>query len=161
MRPSAASYSKVGCSAPASTAVSLRLIALGMSWARRHASTAESVWASPISKPRGDPNGPVAVMRYARRKALQRTLNGFDLETFDDVTLLHVLVIGEGHAAFLAGLHFAHFVLEALQGGELALMDDDIVADQPHLGAAAHHAFRDLAARHLADLGDIEHFQDL
>ena len=79
---------------------------------------------------------------------------------FDDVALLHVLVVGEGHAAFLAGLHLAHFVLEALQGGKFAFVDHDIVADQAHLGAAAHDAFGDAAARDLADLGDVEHFQD-
>src|SRR3954470_16133918 len=161
MRPSAASDKSVGCSAPVPTAVSLRLIALGMSRARKHASTAESVWASPAERPIANPWGPVALMRYPGWVALQRTLNGFDVETFDDVTLLHVLVIGEGHAAFLAGLHLAHFILEALEGGEFAFMDHDIVADQPYLGTAAHDAFGDLAACNLADLGDVEHFQDL
>src|SRR3569833_3955129 len=114
MRPSAASDSKVGCSAPAPTALSLSRIALGMSRARKHASTADSVWSCPderpIANPKGFPCGPVAVMRYARWVAVQRTLYGFDVETFDDVSLLHVLVVGEGHAAFLAGLHFAHFI---------------------------------------------------
>ena len=38
-------------------------------------------------------------------------------------------------------------------------MDHDIVADEAHLGAAAHQTFRHAATGHLADLGDREHFQ--
>src|SRR5271154_6842679 len=83
----------------------------------------------------------------------QRALDGFDLETLDHIALLHVLVIGEGHAAFLTVLDFAHFILEALEGRKFAFMDHHIVADQPHLGAAAHTAFGDAAARDLAHLG--------
>src|ERR1700761_2385415 len=50
----------------------------------------------------------------------QRALDGFDVEAFDDVALLHVLIVGEGHAAFLADLDLAYFVLEALEGREFA-----------------------------------------
>ncbi len=42
----------------------------------------------------------------------------------------HVLVVLEGHAAFLAGRHLAHLVLEALQRLQRAFVDDDVVADQ-------------------------------
>src|SRR5262249_46380006 len=56
--------------------------------------------------------------------------------------------------------HLAHLVLEALQGGELAFVHHDIVADQPDLRAALDLAFRDAAAGHLAHLGDGEHFED-
>ena len=40
-------------------------------------------------------------------------------------------------------------------------MDHHVVADQTHLGAALHIAFGDLTTRHLADLGDVEHLEDL
>ena len=51
--------------------------------------------------------------------SLQCALDGFDVETFDHVALLHVLLIADkGHAAFLAALHFFDFILEALEGGE-------------------------------------------
>ena len=39
-------------------------------------------------------------------------------------------------------------------------MHDDVVADQAHIGAAFHGAVGDAATRDLADLGDVEHFQD-
>ncbi len=39
-------------------------------------------------------------------------------------------------------------------------MHHDVVADQAHVGAALDVAVRDPAARHLADLGDVEHLQD-
>src|ERR1700691_5668210 len=80
-----------------------------------------------------------------RRACSERTLNGLDIETFDDVALLHVLIIGESHAAFLARLHFFHFVLEAFESGKFALVDHDLIADQPHLRAAPDHALGDLA----------------
>src|SRR6185437_13151269 len=98
--------------------------------------------------------------RFLDTRPSQRALDGFDLETLDDVALLHVLIVGEGHAAFLADLDLAHFVLEALERRQVAFMDHDIVADQANLRATAHQAFGDLAARHLADLGDREDFQD-
>ena len=40
-------------------------------------------------------------------------------------------------------------------------MDDDVVADEADVRAALHDAVGDAAARDLADLGDVEHFQDL
>src|SRR5215467_16018669 len=105
------------------------------------------------------PNSLFAI-RYSP-SSLQRALDGFDFEGFDDVALLQVLVVGEGHAAFLAALHLAHLVLEALERGEFAFVDDHVVADEAHLGAAAHHALGHAAARDLADLGDREDLQDL
>src|SRR5688500_8270613 len=86
----------------------------------------------------------------------QRALDGLDLVALDDVALLDVLVIGKGHAAFLARQHLAHFVFEALQGREIAFVDHDVVADQAHLGAAAHQALGNAAAGCLADLADVE-----
>src|ERR1700722_13569005 len=99
-------------------------------------------------------------LNLAYFKVLKGALNGFDFETLDYVALLHILIVREGHAAFLAILNFAHFVLEALEGGKLAFMDHDIVADQAHPGAAPHHALGDAAAGDLANLGDGEDFQD-
>src|SRR6185437_12761762 len=43
------------------------------------------------------------IVRNAAR--LERALDGFDLERLDHIALLHVLVIRERHAAFLAILH--------------------------------------------------------
>src|SRR6266581_146779 len=90
----------------------------------------------------------------------ERALDGFDLVALDDVALLDLVVIGESHAAFLSGLDFAHLVLEALQRRELAFVDHHVVAHEPHLGAAPHQPLGDAAAGHLADLGDVEHFED-
>src|SRR5260221_7634546 len=47
---------------------------------------------------------------------LQAALDGLHAITLDNVADPHVAVILERHAAFLAGLHFLHFILEALQG---------------------------------------------
>ena len=43
---------------------------------------------------------------------------------------------------------------------ERALVNDDVVAQQAHLGAALDLAFGDLAARDLADLRDVEDLLD-
>src|SRR5690606_17588990 len=56
----------------------------------------------------------------------------------DYVAYAHVLVVLERHAAFLSGLDFANLVLEALERSQLTLVNDDVVADQPHLGTALH-----------------------
>ena len=58
-------------------------------------------------------------------------------------------------------VHFGDFVLEALERLELAFVDDDVVAHQAHAGAALDLAFGDAAAGDLADLGDVEHLEDL
>ena len=92
--------------------------------------------------------------------ALKRPLDGLDVVALDDVALADVLIVGERHAALLAGRHLLHLVLEALEGGERAFVDHDVVADEPDLGAALHLALGDAAARDLADLGDVEHLQD-
>src|SRR6185312_16192692 len=93
-------------------------------------------------------------LRAIPTRALQRALDGLNLVALDDVALLDVLVIREGHAAFLSRLHFADFVLEALEGGQLAFVNHHIVADETDLRAAPDQAFRHAAARDLADLGD-------
>src|SRR5215510_4346326 len=90
----------------------------------------------------------------------QRALHRLHSIAFDDVADLHVLVVLEGHAAFLAGDHLARVVLEAFELGELAFVHDDAVADQAHIGPALDHAVGHAAARHVADLGDLENLQD-
>src|SRR5690606_27963449 len=89
---------------------------------------------------------------------LERTLHRFHAETFDDVACTDVFVVLEGHTAFLADLDFLDFVLEALERLELAFVDDDVVAQEAHAGTTFDHAFGDLTAGNLADLGDLEDF---
>src|SRR4029078_192779 len=91
-----------------------------------------------------------------KRLSIQRALHLLDPEAFDDVTGAHVLIAFEGHAAFLSDLNFSDFVREALERRERAFVDDDVVADEAHLGAPLHRAFGDAAAGDLADLGDVE-----
>src|SRR5262249_37029232 len=87
---------------------------------------------------------------------LERPLHGLHAIAFDNVADFHVLIVLERHAAFLAGDDFARVVLEALELRELALMDDDIVANKPHIGAALDHAVGHAATGHVADLRDLE-----
>src|SRR5215207_6270797 len=79
----------------------------------------------------------------------------------DHVAGAHVLVVLEGHAAFLPGLNLLDLILEALERRKLAFVDDDIVADQADVGAALDLPVRDAAPGDLADLGDVENLQDL
>src|SRR5690349_18435187 len=85
---------------------------------------------------------------------LQRARDLLESVALDDLALPHVLVLLEGHAAFLSGRDLAHLVLEALEGRELAFVDDDVVADQAHACAALDLALRHAAASHTADLRD-------
>src|SRR5215472_15105544 len=96
----------------------------------------------------------------ARDSNSQRALHRLHPVAFDDVADLHVLVVLEGHAAFLAGDDFARVVLEALELGELALVHDDAIANETHIGAALDHAVGDATTRYVADLGDLENLQD-
>src|SRR5690606_30315902 len=91
----------------------------------------------------------------------ERALDFLDAIALDDVAGAHVLVVLEGHAAFLAGENLLGVVLEALELAELALVDDDVVADEAHVGPALHDAVGDAAARDLADLRDVEDLEDL
>src|SRR5690606_14076622 len=84
----------------------------------------------------------------------------FHAETFDDVAGTDVFVVLEGHTAFLADLDFLDLVLEALERLELAFVDDDVVAQEAHAGTTFDHAFGDLTAGNLADLGDLEDLLD-
>ena len=60
-----------------------------------------------------------------RDHALQRPGHMLDAERLDDVADADVLVVLEGHAAFLADRHLRHFVLEAFESLQLAFVDDD------------------------------------
>src|SRR5690348_6321394 len=106
-------------------------------------------------------NFQVSLFTKPQGSDLQAPLNGLDAITLDDITDSHVAVILECHAAFLAGLHFLHFVLEALQRRQLAFVHHNVVPNQADIGTAFHGAVSDAAARDLANLGDVEHFQDL
>ena len=94
-------------------------------------------------------------------KRLERALHGLDAEAFDDVVGADVFVVFEGHATFLAGLDFLDFILEALERLELAFVDNDVVAQEADAGTTFHDAFGDLTSGNLADLGDLEDFEDL
>src|SRR6185503_18264042 len=92
---------------------------------------------------------------------LKRPRDLLDAVALDHVAGAHVLVFLEGHAAFLAGGNLAHLVLEPLQRRQLAVMDDDVVADQADIGAALDDAVGDPAAGDLADLRYVEDLEDL
>src|SRR5215469_2242571 len=84
----------------------------------------------------------------------------FDFEALDDVACLDILVVLERHAAFVALIDLAHLLLEPLQSFERTLVDYDIIAQQPHSGAAADGAFRHHATCYLTNSCDIEDLAD-
>src|SRR5690606_32745882 len=103
-----------------------------------------------------------AVRIIRRMSASERALHNFDVEALDDIALLDVLELAEAHAAFLTHLHLVHLFLEALQGGERShFLNDNVVAQNPDLRALPDNALGDLHARNLADLGNVEHLQNL
>ena len=55
--------------------------------------------------------------------------NLFHDEAFENVAFLDVVVLLDGHAAFIVGSYLLDGVLKALQAGQLALVDDDIVPE--------------------------------
>src|SRR5438874_10666162 len=62
------------------------------------------------------------------------------LEDLDLVAHLDVVEVLERQPALEPGLHLAHVVLEALERIELAGVDHDAGTNEPHGGAAPHHA---------------------
>src|SRR6478735_3081931 len=94
------------------------------------------------------------------RGSSEAALDLFDAVALDHVARAHVLVVLEGHAAFLAGDDFLCIVLEALELPQLALVDDDVVADQADIGAALDRAVGNAATGDLADLRDVEDLED-
>src|SRR4029077_8496268 len=65
----------------------------------------------------------------------QRPLHALPPVALDDVADLHVVIILEGHAAFLAGHDLARVVLEPLELRQLALMDHPVAAMRRAVGA--------------------------
>ena len=74
---------------------------------------------------------------------LELSLNFLHGEALEDVAFLDVVVLGDGHAALVAGGDFLGSVLEALQGADLALMDDDVVAQHTDLAVPGDLAVLD------------------
>ena len=89
----------------------------------------------------------------------QRPLHALHPVTLDNVADFHILIIFERHAAFLAGGDFTRVILEALELRQLALMHDDVVADQPHIGAALDRAVGDPAAGDIIECYRVESVQ--
>src|SRR6478736_1500425 len=77
------------------------------------------------------------------RAALQRSSHFLDLEDFQLVAFLDLVVVLQLDAALEAFLDFAHVVLQAANRFDLAGVDDDVVAQQAEACAAAHQARRD------------------
>src|SRR6476659_5696642 len=75
-----------------------------------------------------------------------------DLERFDDVANLHVLVAVEGDSALEPLLDLGDVVLEAPERGDLALVDDPVVAQEADLGRAGDRALGDVAPGDHAEL---------
>ena len=63
-------------------------------------------------------------------------LDLFHDEALDHVADLDVVELLDLHAALVAGGDLLDVVLEAAQGGQIALVDDDVVAQDAHLAAA-------------------------
>ena len=66
-----------------------------------------------VAVPRG--GAATASMSLRREGWLERARLDMGAEALDGVALLEVVVVLEGHAAFLANRHFLHLVLEALE----------------------------------------------
>src|SRR5215213_3732519 len=64
----------------------------------------------------------------------------FDLVGLDDVAVLHVLEVVETDAALEAVANLAHVVLEPTERTDLAVINDDAVANQACLGVALDRA---------------------
>ena len=82
-------------------------------------------------------------------------------EAFKNVAFLNVVELLDRHTAFVTGRDLLDRVLEALQGAELALMDDDIVAQNADRRVARDLAVLDVAARDRADLRHLERLAHL
>src|SRR6186997_562476 len=100
------------------------------------------------------------VGRWRRRRRRRRgevgALDLAHLVGLEDVAFLHVVEAIEQDAALEPLLDLADVVLEALELGDRALLDDRAVANYPHLGATANDAVRDLAAGDRPQARDLE-----
>src|SRR5262245_33909890 len=98
--------------------VSIYCIVEGTRWTpRRQSQECRTSWLGVLMS---DPEG---------LTSLQRPLDRLDVVALDHVALADVLVVGEGHAAFLAGRHLLHLILEPLERRQGALVDHHVVPD--------------------------------
>src|ERR1700730_13411282 len=79
----------------------------------------------------------------------------------DEVAGFDVLETIEADAAVEPGAHLGDVVLEAPQRSDLAFVDDAVVAQQAHRGAARDHPFDHVAAGDGAHLRHLEGIADL
>src|SRR4051794_31462489 len=118
--------------------------------------------APPTGSGRAPPDPPLTpTLSRKRERELKRPPLLVNVVALDHVAGAHVLIILEGHAAFLAGHHLAGVILEALELRQPAFVDHDVVADQADMRAALHDPVEDAAARDLADLRDVEDLDNL
>src|ERR1035441_7060735 len=75
----------------------------------------------------------------------------------DHIAVLQILEVGESDAALVAGLDLAHVVLEAPEGRDRALPDDDTLSEEPDLGAAGNNAVCDITTGDSSYLRDTEY----
>src|SRR5688572_1576002 len=82
-------------------------------------------------------------------------------ETLDLVVHPHVLIVLHADAAFGAGAHFAHVILEATQRFQCALEDYHAVAQHTDRVVALHRALDDETTGHDAELAGAEYLAHL
>src|SRR5580765_4717329 len=74
-----------------------------------------------------------------------RAADFLNAEGLENVPDLHIIEVGDAHAALKSGADFAGVVLEALQRAELGSIDDHAIADDADLRGAVEHAVHDIA----------------
>src|SRR5204863_6942866 len=92
----------------------------------------------------------------ATSMALDRARDLADLVGLDDVAFLDVLVSLDADAALVTGGDVSHVVLESSQRMQLALVNDDPIADQTNLRVTRDRPAGDVAARDDTLLGNPE-----
>ncbi len=95
-----------------------------------------------------------------RDVALERLLDLYDVEGFDDVANLDIVEVLDTDAAFHTGLDFLGLVLAPLERRHFAGVDHDAVADEAYL-ALGEFAVAHQAAGNGAHLGNLEGLLDL
>ena len=98
---------------------------------------------------------------YEKRTYLQCPLDLDDLESFNHIAVLDVIVSGNSHTAFLACRHFLDGILAYLQGCKFARIDDNTVTDEAALGLLDHLTVTHDTSCDGTDLADMEGLLDL
>ena len=93
--------------------------------------------------------------KFASRIFEVLLLDLFHNVRFNDIADLDVVVLFEAQAALVALRDFLDGVLEALERGEVTLVDDDAVAHDTHVARALDLAVGDIAACDGADGRDL------